>query len=53
VQAAVVIALVVPEIRVNTDTPDRLAACHDRAGTAQLDRRGVFTGCLVPPRETR
>lgn len=53
VQAAAVVALVVPEIRARKATPDRIAACHDKAGTAQLDPRGVFTGCLVPPTETR
>jgi hypothetical protein len=50
VMAFGVLALVVPDIRAERETPARVAGCHDRAGTAQLDTHGVFVGCLVPPK---
>jgi hypothetical protein len=47
--ACAALILVVPDIKAERRTPERIAACHDRGGTAQLDGRGTFTGCLLPP----
>jgi hypothetical protein len=44
---------VVTDIRRRKETPDRIASCHAQRGTARLDRRGVYRGCLVPPKAAR
>ena len=41
--------MIVPEIRARKETPARIAKCHAQEGTARLDDRGTYVGCLVPP----
>jgi hypothetical protein len=42
--------LIVPERKDQKETPARIAGCHAQEGTARLDSRGVYVGCLIPPR---
>jgi hypothetical protein len=51
--ASVVVLLLVPEIRAKRETSARIAACHDKGGTARLDRRDVYRGCHLPPKVAR
>jgi len=51
--ASVVGLLIADEARDRRETPGRIAACHAQEGTARLDCRGVYHGCLVPPRVAR
>jgi hypothetical protein len=37
------------ENRAEKETPTRIARCHAQGGSARLDARGVYVGCLVPP----
>ena len=42
VMASIIVIMIVPEVRAKKATPDRISQCHDQAGTAQLDNRGVL-----------
>jgi hypothetical protein len=40
--------LIYTELRDRKETPEYIASCHAQGGTARLDRRGTYRGCLVP-----
>jgi hypothetical protein len=46
-------AMIIPDARAKRATPERTAKCHAQRGTARLDARGIYRGCLVPPASTR
>ena len=33
-------------------TENLIGRCHERGGTARLNRNDLYSGCLVPPRRT-
>jgi hypothetical protein len=40
--------IVIPGMHAERTTADRVYACHALRGTARLDRRGIYSGCLIP-----
>jgi hypothetical protein len=42
-------AIIIPEMDAEQKTQDRIMRCNAKGGTARLDRRNIFSGCLIPP----